>query len=60
MGEDVNDNAAIWLEALKDRNLTTYTYDEETAVKVENNIKHRYYPLLKSLYIDFNKKLAET
>lgn len=54
------DNAAIWLEAMKDRNLTTHTYDEEAAEKVENNIKHSYYPILKSLYIDFNKKLVKT
>lgn len=54
------ENADIWLEALKDRNLTTHTYDEETAEKVENNIKQRYYPILKSLYIDFNKKLSKT
>jgi nucleotidyltransferase substrate binding protein (TIGR01987 family) len=53
------ENATVWLEALKDRNLTRHTYNEETAIKVENNIKLRYYPLLKSLYIDFNKKLAE-
>lgn len=52
------ENAEVWLEALKDRNLTTHTYDEATADKVENNIKLRYYPILKSLYIDFNKKLG--
>lgn len=52
------ENADIWLEALKDRNLTTHTYDEATAQKVENNIKLRYYPILKSLYIDFNKRLV--
>ena len=54
------ENAGIWLEALKDRNLTTHTYDEETAEKVENNIKQRYYPILKSLYVDFNNKLVIT
>ena len=51
------ENAEIWLEALKDRNLTTHTYDEKTAEKVEKNIKLRYYPILKSLYVDFNNKL---
>ena len=56
---DFIDNADIWLEALKDRNLTTHTYDEEIAERVENNIKHRYYPILKSLYIDFNKRLND-
>lgn len=52
------DNADVWLEALKDRNLTTHTYDEETAQRVENSIKLRYYPILKSLYVDFNKQLV--
>lgn len=53
------ENADIWLEALKDHNLTTHTYDDATAAKVEDNIKQRYYPVLKSLYVDFNKKLIE-
>ena len=53
------EHADVWLEALKDRNLTTHTYDEETAKRIENNIKQRYYPILKSLYIDFNNKLAK-
>ena len=52
-------HADVWIEALKDRNLTTHTYDEETAKRIENNIKQRYYPILKSLYIDFNNKLAK-
>jgi nucleotidyltransferase substrate binding protein (TIGR01987 family) len=53
------ENADVWLEALKDRNLTTHTYDEAIAAKIENNIKCRYYPVLKSLYVDFNKKLLD-
>ena len=40
----------LWLQALNDRNLTTYTYDEETALSVANNIQTRYFPLLKALH----------
>lgn len=40
----------LWLQALNDRNLTTYTYDEETALSVANNIQISYFPLLKALH----------
>lgn len=39
----------LWLQALNDRNLTTHTYDEETALSVANNIQTSYFPLLKSI-----------
>ena len=38
------------LQALNDRNLTTHTYDEETALSVANNIQTSYFPLLKALH----------
>jgi len=53
------DDGQVWLEALKDRNLTTHTYDELTAQEVEKNIKTRYYPVLKALFINFNEKLNQ-
>jgi nucleotidyltransferase substrate binding protein (TIGR01987 family) len=37
----------LWLKALEDRNLTSHTYDEETAAEVENLIRINYYPLLR-------------
>ena len=40
----------LWLKALNDRNLTTHTYDEETALSVANNIQTSYFPLLKALH----------
>lgn len=49
-------NGQVWLEALKDRNLTVHTYQEETAVEVENKIKTVYFPMLNDLYITFNEK----
>jgi nucleotidyltransferase substrate binding protein (TIGR01987 family) len=39
-----------WLKALEDRNLTSHTYDENTANQVVDLIKKSYYPLLTSLY----------
>ncbi|MBK7094031.1 MAG: nucleotidyltransferase substrate binding protein [Saprospiraceae bacterium] len=44
------ENGASWLEALKNRNLTSHTYDEVMADKVINDIKTRYFIVLKDLY----------
>ncbi len=40
----------MWLQALKNRNLTSHTYDEVQADLVVAEIKSIYYPLLKKLY----------
>ena len=39
-----------WLKALESRNLTAHTYDEDTAERVENEIRISYYALLRQLY----------
>ena len=39
-----------WLQALEDRNLTTHTYDEETALQMERLIKETYFPVMKDFY----------
>ncbi|MEJ2750978.1 MAG: HI0074 family nucleotidyltransferase substrate-binding subunit [Anaerolineae bacterium] len=39
-----------WLQILHDRNLMSHTYDEATAISVENLIRHTYYPLLHTLH----------
>lgn len=44
------ENGHDWMDALTDRNLTVHTYDESTALLVENKIRKTYYPLLKQLY----------
>lgn len=46
----------IWMDALEDRNLTSHTYDEKTATLVINNIQHKYYPVLRDLYIFFKEQ----
>ena len=38
-----------WMVMLQDRNLTTHTYDEDTAKDVVNDIRTCFYPLFKSL-----------
>lgn len=38
-----------WLQILHDRNLMSHTYDEATAIAVENLIRDTYYPLLAAL-----------
>lgn len=50
-------NGHDWLDALDDRNLTVYTYDEGTAEIVISRIKCKYFPLLKDLHGKFLKEL---
>lgn len=46
-----------WMQALDDRNLTTHTYEEAMALKVEKLIRDKYAHILKELYQDFLKKV---
>jgi nucleotidyltransferase substrate binding protein (TIGR01987 family) len=43
----------VWMELLKDRNLTAHTYDEATAEMVEKLIEEKYYPVIRKLYESF-------
>jgi nucleotidyltransferase substrate binding protein (TIGR01987 family) len=47
-----------WIDALEDRNLTTHTYNEETAIDVEQKIRNKYFPCLQQLYQDFSAKVS--
>ena len=47
--KDIIKDGDKWMEAMTDRNLTAHTYDEKTALKVTNDIKNKYFPLLKQL-----------
>lgn len=49
-----------WMDALEDRNLTTHTYNEQTAEQVEQAIRHTYYPLLLDLQHLFLARLEPT
>lgn len=46
-----------WIDALGDRNLTTHTYNEQTAVEVEEKIRGTYFPLLLQLHQTFYAKM---
>jgi len=46
-----------WMQALDDRNLTTHTYEEAMAIKVEQLIREKYAPLLQALYQSLLKKI---
>jgi nucleotidyltransferase substrate binding protein (TIGR01987 family) len=52
-------NGGGWLTALEDRNLTTHTYDEETARRVEAKIREQYLPLIRTLRTGFAGKAAD-
>lgn len=41
------DDEQMWLAMLRDRNLTSHTYNEELAISIYTNIK-RYYPVMAS------------
>ncbi len=46
-----------WMAMLKDRNLTTHTYDEETAKDVITEIRSVFYPLFLTLRDRLEKEL---
>lgn len=48
-------DGSAWIQMLDSRNETTHTYDEETALRVSENIKNKYYFLLDEL----DKQLAK-
>ena len=47
---EVIDDCHTWLEALSKRNLTAYTYDDQMAEKMVQEIKEHFYPELPKLY----------
>ena len=44
------EDGQVWLDALEDRNLTVHTYDESTAIEIEERIRETYYPVLHQFY----------
>ncbi|OOG77726.1 nucleotidyltransferase substrate binding protein [Algoriphagus sp. A40] len=39
----------VWMEMVKSRNLTSHTYNQDTAESIEEDVITTYYPLLKQL-----------
>ncbi len=56
---DIINNGESWIKALEDRNLTSHTYNEETANLIVNNIKKKYYFLLNDLYLFLKKQYEQ-
>lgn len=52
---DIIKDGHIWMEMLDDRNLTTHTYDEESAEKVSRLIKEKYLHLFNDLSAKFKE-----
>ena len=43
-----------WMEMIADRNLTSHTYDQETAQAIATHILERYYPAFRSMAEKFS------
>lgn len=50
------ENGEEWIDMLNDRNLTSHTYDEETAKVIFQKIKGKYYHNLRNLYLRLEKE----
>lgn len=50
------ENADIWMEALKARNLTSHAYNQAIADEILSQIRTQYYSLLSSFYDFFKSK----
>ena len=48
----------LWLDMLRDRNLTSHLYHEETAREVADRIVHRYLPSLAAAYRELSAQSA--
>lgn len=47
-----------WMDALEDRNLTSHTYNEETALEIERKIRTKYFPILQQLYLTIQGRMS--
>jgi len=50
------ENEEAWLQMLKDRNLTSHTYDEKVAILIVHNIKG-YFPEMMATFSRLNSKV---
>jgi len=48
-----------WMQMLKDRNLTSHTYNEEVADEISENIISKYFELFESLKTVLEKQTAD-
>lgn len=50
------DDGEVWMEMVKSRNLTSHTYNMETASFVENDIERKYHLAFKKLIARFDSE----
>lgn len=55
--DEIITDAEIWMGALKQRNLTSHTYDNEILDKTVSYIIHEFYPIVRDLYYQLKDKL---
>lgn len=53
------ENGEIWLDMITDRNLTSHTYDEETANNIYLNIINNYFSELKNFKNEIGSKIYD-
>ena len=51
----INDGE-VWMNMIKDRNLTSHAYDKKLADEIIDKIINKFYPELKIFAVDFTKK----
>lgn len=56
---NIIENPAKWFDMLEKKNLSTHTYDEETAEEIYKSIKEEHFALLKALLDSEKVKLFE-
>ena len=49
-------NGEVWMNMIKDRNLTSHAYDKKLADEIIDKILNKFYPELKIFAVDFTKK----
>ncbi len=54
------DQGDLWMDMIRDRNLTSHTYNEETAVLIARSIIQQYYPQFVALSDKMEQLLART
>ena len=55
--EYISDGAS-WIKMLEDRNRTSHTYDEETALEIVTSIKGKYIELIKAFVRKAEQELS--
>ncbi len=55
--ELITEDAEIWMNSIKNRNLTSHTYDEDTADEILKFILNDFYPVVRNLYHKLKKEI---